>query len=330
MKKVDLVVDMQYGSTGKGLIAGYLAEVNGYDTVINANMPNAGHTYINADGRKWIHKVLPNGIVSPNLKRVMIGPGSVFCPMRLMEEIEGSADLLKDVEILIHPNAVPLTYKFIENDQDVAWRVGGTGQGSGAALQAKVNRTAAIAFGSNDWYTHLVCTHEEWRDALVASERILAEGAQGFSLSVSERFYPYCTSRDCTPARFLADMAVPVQMLNEVIGTVRTFPIRSGGNTGPCYPDQMEIDWDLIGVQAELATVTKKQRRLFTFSNTQIADAMFGIMPSKIFLNFCNYYGRGNDELVELINFLNSEAKKYNGRVEYLGFGPKFSDIESV
>lgn len=330
MKKVDLVVDMQYGSTGKGLIAGYLAEVNGYDTVINANMPNAGHTYIDRNGRKWIHKVLPSGIVSPNLRRVMIGPGSVFCPNRLRKEIMESADILKNVQILIHPNAVPLTEDHVKADQDVCGRVGGTGQGSGGALQAKVNRTASIAFGSNDWYTHMVCLHEEWRDALLDSKSILAEGAQGYSLGVSERFYPFCTSRDCTPARFLADMGIPAQMLRDVIGCVRTFPIRSGGNTGPCYPGQIELDWSIVGVEPELATVTFKQRRLFSFSEKQMEDSMFGVMPTKVFLNFCNYLGRDTDALTDILGFLDKEAAKYGGRVEFLGFGPSFNDVEKV
>lgn len=38
---VTMIVDLQYGSTGKGAIAGYLSTKNDYDTVISANMPNA-------------------------------------------------------------------------------------------------------------------------------------------------------------------------------------------------------------------------------------------------------------------------------------------------
>lgn len=328
MKKVDLVVDMQYGSTGKGLIAGYLAETGGYDTVINANMPNAGHTYIDKNGRKWIHKVLPSGITSPNLKRIMIGPGSVFSPDRLHKEMEDSMDILFGVRLMIHPNAVPLTDEHVANDKDVAARIGGTGQGSGAALQAKVNRTAAVASASEGWYKQFVCTHTEWRDALLDSTKILAEGAQGYSLSVSEKFYPYCTSRDCTPARFLADMAIPAQMLNDVIGTMRTYPIRSGGNTGPCYDDQRELTWEEINQVPELATVTFKQRRVFTLSKKQTEDAMFGIMPTKIFLNFCNY--AEDAEVQELVQYINSVAAQYGGRVAYLGNGATFSDIDLI
>lgn len=325
MKKVDLIVDMQYGSTGKGLIAGYLAEQNGYDTVINANMPNAGHTFINSEGRKWIHKVIPNGIVSPNIKRVMIGPGSVFSPKQLHTEWTESEDILKNVQLLIHPNAVPLRKEHIYLDQDVCNRIGGTGQGSGAALQAKINRTAHIAKDYLFWCSKYVVTHEEWNQALIDSNKILAEGAQGFSLGISERFYPYCTSRDCTPARFLADMGIPVQMLNEVIGVMRTYPIRSGGNTGPCYPDQKELTWDELNLIPELATVTKKERRIFTLSKQQTEDAMFGIMPNSIFLNFCNYVSP--DKIESVINYIDFVASKYNGKIKYLGYGPSSNNI---
>jgi adenylosuccinate synthase len=328
MKKVDLIVDMQYGSTGKGLIAGYLAERHGYDTVINANMPNAGHTYINKAGRKWIHKVLPNGIVSPNLKRVMIGAGAVFSPMQLRKEIENSKDLLEGVRIMIHPNAVPLTDEHVTNDQDVSKRIGGTGQGSGGALQAKVNRTALVAKDYQMWFNNYVVTHDEWNQALIDSDKILAEGAQGFSLGVSERFYPYCTSRDCTPARFLADMSIPVQMLNDVIGVVRTYPIRTGGNSGGFYSDQVETSWDELNLDPEFTTVTKKERRVFTFSKKQIEDAVFGIRPTKIFLNFCNY--NTDEEVGELVSFINSVAGNYGGRVRYLGHGATSRHIETL
>ena len=45
MEAMDIVIDLQYGSTGKGLIVGFLAEEHKYDTVVTAWAPNAGHTY---------------------------------------------------------------------------------------------------------------------------------------------------------------------------------------------------------------------------------------------------------------------------------------------
>ena len=62
MKKVDIIVDLQFGSTGKGALAGYLAANSDYDVVVSANMPNAGHTFIDSKGQRMIHKVLPSGI----------------------------------------------------------------------------------------------------------------------------------------------------------------------------------------------------------------------------------------------------------------------------
>lgn len=333
---VDLVIDLQFGSTGKGLIAGYLAEKNGYDTVMNANMPNAGHTYINAEGRKWMHKVLPNGIVSPNLRRVMLGAGSVFSVDRLMEEIEGSKDLLHEgVAILIHPMAAILDSNHKEAEVGIATSIGSTGQGSMAATVEKMARdpenqsiVARDVAKYDERIAQYVCTVEEWDMALMASQKILAEGAQGFSLSLNQEFYPYCTSRDCTPARFLADMGIPLPMLNKVIGTARCHPIRVGGTSGGYYPDQVELTWADIGQPEERTTVTNKIRRVFSFSYIQMQKAMWMCQPDEVFLNFCNYLEEaGWKDVIAQVE--DAAATRYcDAEVKYLGFGPTISDVE--
>lgn len=339
MKKVDLIIDLQFGSTGKGLIAGYLAETNGYDTVINANMPNAGHTYINVEGRVWMHKVLPNGIVSPNLKRVMIGAGSVFSIERLMLEIRESADLLHGVEILIHPNAVVLQDVHREVEQATLSGISSTMQGSMVATVCKMERdpnnnpTAAgyvAEYGDAAEIHGMVCTIDTWHDALVCSNKILAEGAQGYSLGLNGKFWPYCTSRDCTPARFLADMGIPLPYLNKVIGTARCHPIRVGntsdGYSGDVYSDQTEISFEELGQAIELTTVTKRPRRVFSYSSQQMRDAIFDCMPDEVFLNFCNYtYAYGH-----IVHDINITAERIMGKsvVRYLGFGAAFQNIK--
>ncbi|MBL4588286.1 adenylosuccinate synthetase [Candidatus Babeliales bacterium] len=339
MKKVDLIIDLQYGSTGKGLIAGYLAETNGYDTVINANMPNAGHTYINVEGRMWMHKVLPNGIVSPNLKRVMIGAGSVFSIKQLQKEIEGSKDLLDGVEILIHPNAVVLQDEHSAMERNNLSRISSTMQGSMAATIAKMmrdpenNPTAAgeiAEYGHGSQISEYVCTIEQWHHALMNSTKILAEGAQGYSLGLNGKFWPFCTSRDCTPARFMADMAIPLPYLNKVIGTARCHPIRVGntadGYSGDVYSDQVEISFEQLGQETELTTVTKRPRRIFSYSSQQMKDAIFDCMPDEVFLNFCNY----TDTYGHIVHDINITAERIMGRpvVRYLGFGAAFQNIK--
>lgn len=332
-KKVDMIVDLQYGSTGKGLIAGYLATKRKYDVVVNANMPNAGHTFIDIHGNVMIHKVLPNGIVSPNCKTVLIGPGSIFSIDQLRSEIKLARQFgyLKDVAIYIHHTAVALQdqHKEIENESLKA--IGSTRQGSAAAMIHKIMRQPGdnpTVGSSNKIKDKLVAMgafvmcNSGYNQVIRGAERILAEGAQGFSLGINERFYPYCTSRDCTPARFMSDMAIPLPYLRTVIGTARTYPIRVGGTSGGCYPDQREVSWESIGLAPEYTTVTKRERRVFTFSKQQIDEAMYMMSPDEVFLNFCNYI-KGSNEMSEI-------ADHFGDKLAYMGYGPTVMNVTEV
>lgn len=274
----DMVVDLQFGSTGKGLIAGFLAEDNdNYSAVVNANMPNAGHTYIDSNGKKFIHKVLPNGIVGRSVKYVMIGPGSVFDIDRLMFELHHASAEMVGKKLVIHENAVVLHKSHIEAEKASLNHISSTMQGSAEAMISKIRRSNGVCAKYTLKRTPLedcVVTNNEWLDILYNSERILIEGAQGYSLGINAGFYPYCTSRDCTPSRFMADCGVPHNFLENVIGTARTYPIRvgntEGGHSGDIYPDQKEITWESLGLEPERTTVTNRVRRVFTFSTMQI------------------------------------------------------------
>ncbi len=337
MTKVTLIVDLQFGSTGKGLIAGYIAERDKPDTVINANMPNAGHTYINAAGRKWMHKVLPNGIVSPNLRNVMLGAGSIFSLDRLREEFYGSADIFsrEGVRLVIHQDAVVLDESHAEQERQTLSHISSTMQGSGAALVSKISRNPqndhrAIVRLKGTEFEGCVVTQSEWLSIVYASNFILAEGAQGYSLGLNAGFWPYCTSRDCTPARFLADCGIPHSFDVTVVGTARVHPIRVGntadGFSGHIYSDQVETSWDELGVEQELTTVTKRVRRVFTFSEQQIREALMACRPDEVFLNFCNY---DHETAMKVANVI--EKAKYDVgahcTMRYFGYGPKQSDI---
>jgi len=342
-RKVTMIVDLQFGSTGKGLIAGYWAEQNHPDVVINCNMPNAGHTYIDSKGQKMIFKVLPNGLVSPTLRYVMIGPGSVFSLERLQEEIDLAQELgyLHDAELVIHPQAMVLRASHKEYEQTVLSGISSTMQGSAAAAiekmmrsseantAAKVARDGADEDGAPlpEWFASALSNQHEWESILRGATKILAEGSQGHSLGINAGFYPYCTSRDCSPARFLSDMGIPLGMLGKVIGTARTYPIRVGntpdGYSGDHYPDQHETTFEEIGQPDEYTTVTGRKRRIFSFSMQQIQEAAFWCCPDEIFLNFVNYLD-GGDEVTRLT----SEIQQALGvPVTYFGTGPAFGDI---
>src|SRR5688572_25950960 len=109
MKRLNVICDLQFGSCGKGLFAGFLATLTGADTVVAAWGTNSGHTYIDAAGEKMVNVAIPNGIVSPNLRRVLIGPGSIINPKLLQSEMERYGLFSGDAQVMIHENAAIVT-----------------------------------------------------------------------------------------------------------------------------------------------------------------------------------------------------------------------------
>lgn len=343
-KKVTVVCDLQYGSTGKGLITGYLAEREKFDTVITTWMPNAGHTFIDAEGRKYVHTMLANGVVSPNLRRVMIGPGSMINVDSLSKEIADveSGNGLNQFRLMIHPHAGVVTKHHRDIESGPMTKIGSTKKGCGAALIHRIqrdphnNNVAVNALIGTEFEDCLV-TIDQWNLALIEADNIMLEMAQGFSLSIYHGFYPYTTSRDVTPAQGMADAGLPLSWLKKVVGCLRTFPIRvanrydeSGkqvGWSGPCYPDQEELDWSYVGVEPELTTVTKLPRRIFSFSIQQLREACFICEPDELFLNFANYLNLSDQ--ICLIRDIN-EAIGIGTKVRYIGHGPQSNHVSDL
>lgn len=339
---IDLIYDLQYGSTGKGLIAGWMATHVQYDAAITCNMPNAGHTFIDADGNKMVHKVLPNGIVSHRCTRVFIGPGAVIDIDRMNMEIRQAQEFGYDqFQVLIHPNVVRLKPEYAEKEKESFNKIASTMQGSAAAVIAKMVRSGHPLMKHDDGMGQemhpcaRVLNHDEWIQEMNRCEFMIAEGSQGFSLGLNQRFWPYCTSRDCGPYRMLSDMALPFASPDSTIrtvGTMRTFPIRvgntPGGFSGPVYDDQAELSWEDIGKEPELTTVTGRERRIFTFSKQQTYEALWHCRPSIIFLNFCNYMQE--DEVQELINDIKVEERRISRDFSadwITGWGPTVNDV---
>jgi len=346
MDNIRIVVDLQYGSTGKGLIVGKIAEDVAPDTVITAWAPNAGHTYIAKDGRKFIHTHLANGIVSPGLRRVLLGPGSLINPQQLLAEIAACSDLLEDVQILIHPHAAVVTDRHIEEEAGPMTKIGSTKKGVGAAMCQRIRRDPDdlnIAADCEELSKYVV-TVAAYRTALRDAKTVLVEGAQGYGLSMYHGFYPYTTSRDVSLWQILADCGIPYDLLPHimgelainVVGTCRTYPIRVAnrfdthgtqvGYSGPCYGDQIEISFEEIGQKTELTTVTKLPRRIFTFSRQQIAEAIEYNGAREIFLNFVNYC-RSEEEVRDIVESIERTPETV---VRWIGLGPEYKDVYSM
>lgn len=369
-RQIDVLVDLQFGSTGKGLLAGYLANLKKPDTVVTAWMPNAGHTYVDSNGNKMIHTALANGCVSPKLKQVLIAPGSVVDVPKLVEECTNAYKLgyLRNfdgtpVQILIHENATILQNSHAEFERNNITSIGSTQKGSGAAIIAKLKRDPKEVVTASRSFPHGLVSeppHKGWiirviggsdyEEILYNSEYVLVEGAQGYSLGVNSGFYPFTTSRECTMAQVCSDTLIAPTDVRNVFGCARTFPIRVAnrfeddkmvGWSGPGYSDQKELSWEEVGQEVETTTVTKLPRRIFTFSEEQIARAIRvnGGPSVKVFLNFANYMCDKkkwidsekfkNDPERQSLEKVVSTIQQY-ANIDFLGFGPNHRDVHMV
>src|SRR5690606_13722124 len=137
---------------------------------------------------------------------------------------------------------------------------------------------------------------------------VFVETAQGFSLGLnSARFYPHVTTRECTVGQALADARIAPSRLRKVAACYRTYPIRvgnspEGGYSGDVYPDQHETSFADMGQPEEMTTVTKRVRRLFTWSREQFRESVAANEPDVLFINFANYVRP--DRLNELLGLI--------------------------
>lgn len=315
MKKAIAIVDLQFGSTGKGALAGALAHIANPDTCAHANHPNAGHTFVK-DGRKYVFTMTANSFVAPSVKTMLIGPGAVVDVPRLVSELLLNKDMFEGKTVVIHPNAAMLRQEHADAEKTLV-SIGSTMKGSAEAVIAKMRRSGQGIIGRGvmgqtpevtaEYITtttgiKTLIRYGAYKQAIENSKMMIVEGAQGHSLSVHGRFYPFCTSRDVSVNQLMADCGLPRSDKFELLvgGCIRTYPIRVAnrfdadgvqiGSSGPYYPDQQELNWkDDLGREPELTTVTKLPRRVFSFSHDQLGEACQINRPDFVFMSFCDY-----------------------------------------
>jgi len=111
-----VLVDGQYGSTGKGVLAAWLAlraMERGivFDTVVSNAGPNSGHTFYHGS-EKHVLKQLPTFAVASYLLHnedfapdVVLSAGAIIDPIQLGVE----AEKYPGITIHVHPNAAVIT-----------------------------------------------------------------------------------------------------------------------------------------------------------------------------------------------------------------------------
>lgn len=332
--KAAILIDGQWGSTGKGLLAAYLASQPENEVRIattNASA-NAGHTTVLNNGHTFVTYHLPTfAVMQPNCY-AYLNAGSIIDPSLLYAEL-AKIGFPKN-RLFIHPHAAVIEDGDKEAEGNSAssnTKISSTQKGVGSALARKIGRSARLAKDHPDLKAHV-------RNIDLNAHTSVVEVPQGFDLSLNfGHAYPYTTSRDITVTDGMASAGLHPSKLGQVVMAIRTFPIRVGnikdengvelGNSGPFYDDQVELSWEDLGLTPERTTVTKRVRRVFSFSQIQYRKALRALRPDIVFINFLNYLPTAEAQEEFMMNLTNSELEVGVVPKKLFGCGPRIDQV---
>ena len=372
--KFNVVTDGQHGSTGKGLISAALASVYFPDILSTTNLPNAGHTAVSNTGAKFIAKALPAPAIvrkwiSGYNPHIVIGASAAFDLDQLHKEIGETGS---EGHITIHPRAGIITEEHKQReiaDKTGPKHIASTLQGCGTYMSDKVMRRKELKLARDypelaghmpeHMHKKIKTTITETslplilKELMALGQTILHEGSQGFSLDINHgSHFPNCTSRSTTAIQNLADMGLNHNDIGDIYLVFRPYPIRVGnivengqtvGYSGDCYPDNDEITWSDVAkasgappevTAGELTTVTKRIRRVFTFSKIQLREAAIINGATKLALNFANYidwscYGTNDSKNLppKVMDFIKMVEDLTGIPVAIVGTGPQNNHV---
>ncbi|WP_295961883.1 adenylosuccinate synthase [uncultured Alistipes sp.] len=144
MKKVDVILGLQWGDEGKGKVVDVLTPA--YQVVARfQGGPNAGHT-LEFNGEKYVLRSIPSGIFQGG-KTNIIGNGVVIDAVLFREEAEALAasghDLTKQLCISKKAHLILPTHRILDAAYEAAKgsaKIGTTGKGIGPTYTDKVSR----------------------------------------------------------------------------------------------------------------------------------------------------------------------------------------------
>lgn len=327
---VDVLIGGQYGSEGKGNIVGHIAPE--YELLIRVGGPNAGHqVYAEPTPERYFH--LPSGTRRAPNALLLLGPGAVIYPPKLLKEI-AEHDVSVD-RLVIDEQAMIISAEDIEKEKEDFKSISSTAQGVGLASARKMTgrseykekKSLFLARDCLDLRPYIGSARQVISDAIVRGHRILLEGTQGTSLSLHHGPYPHVTTRDTTVSGCLADAGIAPSNVRKIIMVCRTFPIRVGGPSGPMdYEVSMEDIHKRSQIplkelqKTETTTTTKRARRIAEFDWEQLRSSVQLNGPTDIALTFVDYFSIENrsafrfEQLTEeTIKFV-EEIERVSGR----------------
>lgn len=294
---LDVVVGLQAGSEGKGKVVQYLSPR--YRAAVRVGGHQAGHT-IYHDGAKYAMRVIPCSWINPECQ-LIIGAGTFLSVAVLQSEIdmiERSGAKISN-RLFIDPRATIVEDRHAASARHgQAWeRYGSTMQGVGTARIEKLRRDGAIQRAGDVGFLapFLADTTGLLNRFIDEGEPVLIEGHQGSLLSITTSpYYPKVTNTDPNVCGILSDAGVSPLAVREVIGVLRTYPIRVAGNSGQL--SGTEIDWETVTRRSgapdplcETTTVTSRVRRVFEFGEEDLRQSLQINRPTKIAVTFLDY-----------------------------------------
>jgi len=343
-----VLVGGQFGSEGKGQIAAWLAHnacSEGVDIATTNAGAQAGHTTQYKNGTKFICYHLPTVGVIRRESKVYINGGSIIDVATLKREIAECERTHGGIiqRLVIHPRASIITEEAKAAAKDIEQspgiKYGAIQKGVGQTLAGKVLRRARVAAGEPKIAPYI--DDLNLNEYLENRAAVTVEIPQGTGLGlIHGHIYPYTTSRDCWVGSGFNDAGIHPSFLGNVAMVVRTFPIRVGhsfnemgeqiGDSGPFYPDSQELRWEdaFPGIEPERTTVSKRIRRIATWSNDQYAAALSLNRPDIVALTFVDYLRGPNEFWHRLAQMENIEKEVLGRHCQHVySFGPHQEDV---
>jgi adenylosuccinate synthase len=329
----DIVLGLQYGSEGKGKVAAYLSKK--YNAMVRSGGPQAGHSFFR-DGIKYINRQIPCGVFSDCM--LYISPTALINLEVLKDEIRRYG--LTPRRLLIDRNAGVVSREDIQAEKEsmLDKKIASTCEGVGMAQIKKILRLEKL-FGEvvkNSWLEEY-CGDSvaEIHRSLKDGKKILIEGTQGFGLCLNHGTYPFVTSRDVTSSALLNDSGISPKDCGKIIGVLRTYPIRVGGNSG--QTNSKELNWAEITKRSnspkqlsEYTTVTGRLRRVFEQDYLLLEKAIDVNRPDELALMFLDYinfrdFGKQSfDELSEISKkYVYELEERLKTPIRFIGTGPE-------
>lgn len=289
------VYGAQYGSEGKGCAAEWLIRayhIEGRNLVVlGENAPNSGHN--NSKGKT---RSLP--VSAYYATHVILGPDSAVDPLMLIREIQEIRIHNPEVKVYVHENAAMIRVTDVEGEiaHDLAKKIGSTQSGGGfARTQKALLRQSDLTMKAFSGLTNGVfeiVDRVRYYELLTGfnldnNTEWLIECSQGLMLDMNLGYYPYVTSRSTHPRVVIERNGWGPSSEWIMIGVYRSYPIRTGGNSGPT--GGRELTWEALKLKPEIAAVTKRVRRIFEFDGADFIYGMNLVKPQAMMFTHLDY-----------------------------------------